>query len=240
MWILSPTEIASSFCCIVSPRVVSFSIPPLPFTSSPTSSRKPSATESPINASRNNFDEKELPVDDADEFICCASSSSFVVVVSLATKTSAASFSSSWLFLVVSSAAIASLPSSFFCGNDDERERDESNGKESLVQFVFRVFFFFVATLNQVSEKTGREREKERQKARAQTSGHALSTKKNGRRVRAFDRRGERLCAVTFLIPLFFLLLFCVRRRRGESVFKLRRVSDPSFVRFFFPRTKFY
>ena len=67
MWILSPTEIASSFCCIVSPRVVSFSIPPLPFTSSPTSSRKPSATESPINASRNNFDEKELPVDDADE-----------------------------------------------------------------------------------------------------------------------------------------------------------------------------
>ena len=131
MWILSPTEIASSFCCIVSPRVVSFSIPPLPFTSSPTSSRKPSATESPINASRNNFDEKELPVDDADEFICCASSSSFVVVVSRNNNVGG-------VLLVV-----VALPRRllrrhrvpavvFLLRNDDERERDESNGKESL------------------------------------------------------------------------------------------------------------
>jgi len=120
------------------------------------------------------------------------------------------------------------------------RERETSQTGKKVWCNLYLGFSFFVATLNQVSEKTGREREKERQKARAQTSGHALSTKKNGRRVRAFDRRGERLCAVTFLIPLFFLLLFCVRRRRGESVFKLRRVSDPSFVRFFFPRTKFY
>ena len=46
------------------------------------------------------------------------------------------------------------------------RERDESNGKESLVQFVFRVFLLRKKTLNQVSEKTD-VRDKKRDKKRA-------------------------------------------------------------------------
>ena len=47
-----------------------------------------------------------------------------------------------------------------------------------MVQFVFRVFFFFVATLNQGSEKTGRERQKRDKKRARKRRGTREAQKK--------------------------------------------------------------
>lgn len=78
-----------------------------------------------------------------------------------------------------------------------------------------------------------KEREDMRDKKPAR-SGHALSTK-NGRRVRAFDRRGEYLCVVTFLIPLLLLLFYGDDERAFSNFFGFR---IPSFVCFSSPNTK--
>ena len=58
------------------------------------------------------------------------------------------------------------------------REKDESNGKESLVQFVFRVFVLRKKTLYQVSEKTDVRDKRETKSARANVRGTREAQKK--------------------------------------------------------------
>ena len=101
------------------------------------------------------------------------------------------------------------------------RERETSQ-RESLVQFVFRV-------LETRWEKKERLKTDMRDQKAGAFGAHARRTK-NGRRVRAFDRRGEHLCVVTFLIPLLLLLFYGDDERAFSNFFGC---SDPSFVLLF-------
>ena len=55
-----------------------------------------------------------------------------------------------------------------------------------------------------------------RDKKRTRVRGTRTGTK-NGRRVRAFDRRGEHLCVVNFLILLLLLLFYGDERERFSN-----------------------